>query len=136
MNFKESFLDGAVEFEKLKEYQCYSFFENTSELKRNLGFDDDEYSLFLGEQYDQLKSLLKIEKEKFGTKGSRKKLEDERHKWAISFCPLIKAKCRNDCVCFYEGDLVKKTVDGVERLCVVNPGCNNVLIDGYIRFDI
>lgn len=34
------------------------------------------------------------------------------------FCPLIKSKCRDDCVCFYEGEceLVNaiKTFDGID----------------------
>ena len=49
---------------------------------------------------------------------------------SLGFCPIIKASCRTDCICFSEGRIYENKAK--KTWTVYFPSCGNVLNSGEI----
>lgn len=64
-------------------------------------------------------------------KEAEYELSQEREKSEDAYCPLIKDKCRFDCVCYYEGEVIEITGNFVNKpFRMYNPGCTNYSLVG------
>ena len=66
--------------------------------------------------------------QQFKTKGEAEEAKSQRAKKPLGFCPIIRGKCRTDCICYIE-----RPPHGDCDAWYLYPNyCNYVLINGHI----
>ena len=76
--------------------------------------------------------------EQYKTEKEAKKILSKLQKEYEVFCPVIKAQCKDDCICFITGHLrtVKCALrDQPDYFYVYGPSCSHVLISQDIYVD-